>query len=137
MTDFQMGAAGDPTEPQLPYGGATEANAAVAPAAPPGEPAAPAATGGAGAEPLPPGVSDQPAPAPPFNPVTEDEKFLFAPPDPQDSTNPMAGLTPSGALAPPEDIHQWLPYLADAANSPEADDNVKMLFNLIAGSLGQ
>ena len=135
MTDFQMGAAGDPTEPQLPYGAATEANDASAAAAPSEAPSGGA--GGAGAEPLPPGVSGQPATAPPFTPVTEDEKFLFAPPEQGDSTNPMAGLTPSGALAPPEDIHQWLPYLAEAAAAPDANDNTRMLFNLIAGSLGQ
>lgn len=135
MTDYQQGDPGSPTEPQLPYGGATETNAAATTPEP--APAAPEVTPEAQAqEPVPPGVTDQPAPAPDYTPVSEDEKFLFGPPQDGDPTDITAGLTPSGAVAPPPDVHEWLPHLAEAAADPGANDNTKILFNLISGSLG-
>ncbi len=128
---FTRGQGGDPNNPPQPYGQATAVNKAAdaAPDAPSLDltPDEAAAVGIGGAPPPPPGN--------PASPTGGDRhKFMFAPTD-RPNQSVTYGTTPGGRLAPPPDLHQWLPDLQDAANQPDAPPMVKMLFDAISQQL--
>ncbi len=154
MADYTRGAGGDPNNPPAPQGQATATNAAAA-SVPPPQSDTPApqpqdASGGAGVEGpgttgatqdnTPPNelqalLGSGPAPTIPTPTMgTDQQKFLYS-----DSTRPgesvLAGATPTGRLAPPPDLWDWLPDLRDTASVPDAPVAVRELYDSIASHL--
>lgn len=83
------------------------------------------------------GISGRPAQAPAAPPIQSDRhKLMFAPTD-RPNEPVTHGMTPSGRIAPPDDIMDWAPYLREAAMEPDAPASVRALWEAIVMQLAE
>lgn len=76
----------------------------------------------------------QPLQAPPAD--NDRRKLMFAPTD-RPNEPVTHGMTPSGRLAPPDDLMEWAPALREAAMEPDAPASVRALWEAIVMQLAE